>query len=172
MGSLPRVEEFVYQSEPRLKLSRDQSCPNILARPIRCSISILLGLMPRQKAKNSTESAARNISAGTNLDALVAEGVFGWKNVRRREATLYGKRADKLGRMRTAKVPNYSTNPVHAYAIEGRMKELGLLNGYAKELSKITHAKGIPTEWATPEQRCWAAIKTVRNRSRLRVVKR
>jgi hypothetical protein len=128
--------------------------------------------MPRQKAKNSAESAATKISAGTNLDALVAEEVFGWKNVRRREATLYGKRADKLGRMRTAKVPNYSTNPVHAYAIEGRMKELGLLNGYAKELSKLTHTKGIPAEWATPEQRCWAAIKTVKNHSRFRVVKR
>ena len=126
--------------------------------------------MPRLAKKFSGRNE-RKISAGTNLDALVAREVFGWENVRLREGTLYGKRADKLGRLRTAKVPNYSTNPVDAYAIEPRMKQLGLLNGYNKELSKMTHAKSIPVEWATPEQRCRAAIKTVRSRSRFRVVK-
>jgi len=119
-------------------------------------------LMPRL-AKKFSGRTERKISAGTNLDALVAREVFGWENVRLREAALYGKRADKLGRLRTAKVPNYSTNPVDAYAIEPRMKQLGLLNGYNKELSKMTHTNSIPTEWATPEQRCRAAIKTVRS---------
>jgi hypothetical protein len=127
-------------------------------------------LMPRL-AKKFSGRTERKISAGTNLDALVAREVFGWENVRLREGTLYGKRADKRGRLRTAKVPNYSTNPVDAYAIEPRMKQLGLLNGFNKELSKMTHAKSIPVEWATPEQRCRAAIKTVRSRSRFRVVK-
>jgi hypothetical protein len=30
------------------------------------------------------------------------------------------------GRWRSAKVPDYSTNPLHAYPIEERMKQLGL----------------------------------------------
>ncbi len=126
--------------------------------------------MPRL-AKKFSGTTERKISAGAKLDALVAKEVFGWKNLRHHAASLYGKRADKLGRLRTAKVPNYSTNPVDAYAIEPRMKQLGLLSGYNKELSKMTHAKSIPAEWATPEQRCRAAIKTVSSRSRLRVVK-
>jgi hypothetical protein len=126
--------------------------------------------MPRL-AKKFSATTEKKMSAGTKLDALVAKEVFGWKNLQHHAASLYGKRADKLGRLRTAKVPNYSTNPVHAYVIEPRMKQLGLLNGYNRELSKMTHAKSIPAEWATPEQRCRAAIKTVRSHSRLRVVK-
>jgi hypothetical protein len=112
------------------------------------------------------------VSPGPELDTLVAEQVFGWKNVHRHQGALYGKKQDKLGRWRSAKVRNFSTNPVHAYPIEEHMKRPGLLNGYNKELSKITQAKGIPSEWASPEQRCRAAIKTVGSRSHLRVVKR
>jgi hypothetical protein len=41
------------------------------------------------------------------------------------------------------------------------MKQLGRLDRYQKELSKITHAKDIPSDWASPEQRCRAAIKAV-----------
>jgi len=41
------------------------------------------------------------------------------------------------------------------------MKQLGRLDRYQKELSKITHAKNVPSEWATPEQRCRAAMKAV-----------
>ena len=126
--------------------------------------------MPRL-AKKFSGTSERKISAGTKLDALVAREVFGWKNLRHHAGSLDGKRADKLGRWRTAKVPNYATNPVDAYAIESQMRQLGLLNRYNKELSKMTHAKSIPIEWATPEQRCRAAIKTVRSRARLRVVK-
>ena len=62
---------------------------------------------------------------------------------------------------RLAKVPYYSTNPIHAYLIEERMRQLGRLDRYQKELSKITHAKNIPSEWASPDQRCRAAIKTM-----------
>jgi hypothetical protein len=48
-------------------------------------------------------------------------------------------------------VPAYSTDAGQAYAIDERMKELGRLERYDKELSKITKAKNLPPEWATPE---------------------
>jgi hypothetical protein len=72
-----------------------------------------------------------------------------------------GKKQDKAGHWRSAKVPYYSTNPVHAYSIEDRMKELGRLEQYLKELYRITRVKNIPPDWATPHQRCRAAIKAV-----------
>jgi hypothetical protein len=119
-----------------------------------------------------TLKAIDKVSPGPDLDALVAEDVFRWKSVHRHQGGLFGKKQDKLGRWRSAKVPNFSTNPIHASAIEERMKELGLLERYNKELSKMTHAKSLPLEWATPDQRCRAAINLVRSRSRLRIVKK
>jgi hypothetical protein len=107
------------------------------------------------------QSAIDKIPQGPKLDALTAERIFGWKDVQRREGALVGKKQDKAGRWRLAKVPYYSTNPVHAYLIEERMKQLGRLDRYQKELSKITRAKNIPSDWATPDQRCRAAIKAV-----------
>jgi hypothetical protein len=107
------------------------------------------------------KSAIDKIPPGPKLDALTAEKVFGWQNVHKHEGALVGKRQDKAGRWRLAKVPYYSTNPVHAYLIEGQMKQIGRLDRYQKELSKITHAKNVPSEWATPDQRCRAAIKAV-----------
>jgi hypothetical protein len=59
------------------------------------------------------------------LDAVTAEKVFGWQKVHKHEGSLLAKKQDKAGHWRSAKVPNYSTNPVHAYAIEDRMKQLG-----------------------------------------------
>jgi hypothetical protein len=41
------------------------------------------------------------------------------------------------------------------------MKQLGRLDRYQKELAKITRSKKIPSEWASPDQRCRAAIKAV-----------
>jgi hypothetical protein len=41
------------------------------------------------------------------------------------------------------------------------MKQLGRLDRYQKELSKITHNQSIPSDWASAEQRCRAAIKAV-----------
>jgi len=38
-------------------------------------------------------------------------------------------------------VPAYSTDPAQAYAIDERMKKLGRLERYNKELSKITTGK-------------------------------
>jgi hypothetical protein len=106
-------------------------------------------------------SAIDKIPSGPQLDALTAQKVFGWKNVHKHEGSLVGKKQDKAGHWRLAKVPYYSTNPVHAYLIEERMKQLGRLDRYQKELSKITHAKNIPSEWASPDQCCRAAIKAM-----------
>ena len=109
------------------------------------------------------QSAIDKIPSGPKLDALTAEKVFGWRNVHEHDdrGGLYGKRQDKLGHWRLAKVPNYSTNPLQAYPIEERMKQLGRLDRYQNELSKITQATNIPSEWASPDQRCRAAIKAM-----------
>jgi hypothetical protein len=107
------------------------------------------------------QPAIDKIPPGPKLDALTAEKVFGWKNVHQHEGSLVGKKQDKAGRWRLTKVPPYSTNPLHAYAIEERMKQLGRLDRYQKELAKMTRAGHIPTDWASPDQRCRAAIKAV-----------
>jgi hypothetical protein len=114
------------------------------------------------------------IPPGPELDALVAEKVMGWTNIHRHGASKGGKgngytgrKQDKIGRWRLTKVPAYSTDPVESSAVEARMKELELLPKYLKELGKIAHAKGVPAEWATADQRCRAAIKTVRTPLRL-----
>jgi hypothetical protein len=96
---------------------------------------------------------------GSDLTAATAEKVFGWKNAHKHDGQLVGKKQDKLGRWRTAKVPDYANDPVQAYAIDERMKQLGRSERYLKELSKITKANKLPPEWATPEQRSRAALK-------------
>jgi hypothetical protein len=107
------------------------------------------------------QSAIDKIPPGPKLDALTAEKVFGWKNVHKHEGSLIGKKQDKAGRWRLAKVPYYSTNPLHALSVDDRMKQLGRLDRYEKELSKLTRSKNIPSEWAAPDQRCRAAIKAM-----------
>jgi len=57
-------------------------------------------------------------------------------------------------------VPGCSIDAGHAYVFDERMKELGRLERYNKELSK-TKAKDLPPEWATPEQRSRAALKAL-----------
>src|SRR5262245_21963786 len=104
-------------------------------------------------------NAPDNIQPGPELDALTAQKVFRWKNVHKHDGALVGKKQDKAGRWRIAEMPNYSTNPLNAYLIDERMKQLGRSERYTKELSRITTAKQIPPEWATPDQRCRAAIK-------------
>ena len=107
------------------------------------------------------QSAIDKIPSGPQLDALSAQKVFSWNSIHAHDGELYGKRPDKLGHWRSAKIPTHSTGTLHAYSIEERMKQLGRLDRYQKELSKITHAKNVPSEWATPDQRCRAAIKAV-----------
>lgn len=107
----------------------------------------------------------KEIPAGPELDALVAAKVMGWKRVRRDngKADVYrGKKPDKLGRWRSADVRPYSTNPADSYLIDKRMAKLGLAAKYSKELARITHGRNMPVEWASPEQRCRAALKTVK----------
>jgi hypothetical protein len=101
----------------------------------------------------------RNLS-GPELTKATAEKVFGWKNVHKHDGELIGKKQDKLGRWRTAKVPDYS-DPAEAYAIDERMKQLGRWERYVEELSKLTKEKNLPSDWATPEQRSRAAIKVL-----------
>jgi hypothetical protein len=60
----------------------------------------------------------RKIPPGPKLDALTAEKVFGWQKVHKHQGVLVGRKQDKAGRWRRAKVPNYSTNPLHSYSVE------------------------------------------------------
>ena len=107
------------------------------------------------------KKAPARILNGPALNAATAEKVFGWKDVQRSGGELIGKKQDKAGRWRTAKVPAYATDPIHAYAIDERMKQLGRWERYDKELFRITKAKNLPRDWATPEQRSRAAIKAL-----------
>lgn len=99
--------------------------------------------------------------SGRELTALIAEKVFSWRNVRQSSGELRGKKQDKVGRWRQARVPPYATDPAHAYAIEERMKQLGRWERYEKELARIAKASDLPLDWATPEQKSRAAIKAV-----------
>ena len=112
-----------------------------------------------------TSNAPDKIPAGPKLDAVTAQRVFDWKNVREHDGALVGKKQDKAGHWRSAKVPHYSTDPVNAYAIDERMKQLGRSEQYAKELSRIATAKKVPVGWASPDQPRRAAIKAVRKLS-------
>jgi hypothetical protein len=104
------------------------------------------------------------VPPGPELDALTAERVFGWKNLHGHKNDPWGKKKDKAGRWRSARVPDYSTEPTLTYEIEERIRDLGLMEPYTKELAKITRTKGLPTDWASPDQRCRAAIKAVKRR--------
>ena len=101
------------------------------------------------------------VAKGPGLTAVTAEKVFGWMGVHKENGKLIGKKQDKAGRWRTARVPAYSTDPVHAYAIDERMKQLGRWERYERELSRVTKAENLPTEWATPEQRSRVAIRAM-----------
>ena len=97
--------------------------------------------------------------SGEQLTKATAERVFGWKSVYKYQGKLLGKKQDKAGHWRKAKVPDYSGDLQFAYAIDERMKDLGRWGRYIKELSRITKSKNLPADWATPEQRCQAALK-------------
>jgi hypothetical protein len=106
------------------------------------------------------------VPAGPELDALVAEKVMGWRELKRQSDRYWGKKRDKAGRWRRAAVDDYSYEPTAAYRIEERMRDLGVLQKYERELAKITHGQNLPSGWASPDQRCRAAIKAVTNRNR------
>jgi hypothetical protein len=95
------------------------------------------------------------------LTKATAEKVLGWKAVHKHNGELIGKKRDKAGRWRKAKVPDYANDQRQAYAIDERMKALGRWSRYQKALAMITKRKNLPAEWATPEQRCHAALRAV-----------
>jgi hypothetical protein len=101
-------------------------------------------------------------SGDLDLTAMIAERVFGWKNVRKVGGKLVGKKPDKLGRWRSAKVPDYAGDAGQHYAVDQQMKQLGKSAQYAKELAKIAKAKNLPPDWATAEQRAQAALRVMR----------
>jgi hypothetical protein len=65
------------------------------------------------------QSAVDKIPPGPKLDALTAEKVFGWKKVHKHEGALVGKKQDKAGRWRLAKVLNYSTRSTYMLSRNG-----------------------------------------------------
>ena len=95
------------------------------------------------------------------LTKATAEKVVGWKAVHKHNSELIGKKQDKVGRWRKANVPDYANDQRQAYAIDERMKALGRWDRYQKALATITKGKNLPAEWATPEQRCQAALRAV-----------
>ena len=100
--------------------------------------------------------------ASRDLSATVAETIFGWKDLRRIDGKLVGKKPDQLGRWRSATVPDYAADMRQAKAIEERMSRLGREKQYAKQLAKLTAASQLPLEWATPELRARAALQAIR----------
>src|ERR1051325_1221446 len=110
-----------------------------------------------------------HLPVGSELDAQVAERIMGWKEVHAQDKArivYWGKKQDRAGRWRNARVPDYSTEPSLASEVEDRIKELGLFERYTRELARIAQARGLPAGWASPAQRCRAALKTVRTKPR------
>jgi hypothetical protein len=66
------------------------------------------------------KTSSRELS-GSDLTAATAEKVFGWKNVHKHDSELVGKKQDKLGRWRSAKVPDYANDAVQSYEIPPRL---------------------------------------------------
>ena len=114
----------------------------------------------------------KDFSDPTNeqLTKAIAEKFCGWKSVRKYLGAMIGRKPDRAGHWRKAKVPNYAGDQRFAYAIDDRIKTLKMWDRYIKELTKITASKNLPPEWASPQQRCQAALKVIRARH-LRVVR-
>jgi hypothetical protein len=114
---------------------------------------------------------SHRLGAKPELNAQVAKKILGWKNVHRDHKSgkpdeVWAKKPDKAGRWRKTQVPNFSGDIGQMPAIENRLQQLGLFELYTKELAKIALAKKLPAEWATPEQRCKAALNVVAKRSK------
>jgi hypothetical protein len=107
------------------------------------------------------QMAIDKIPPGLKLDALTAEKVFGWRNVHQHDGCLVGKKQDKLGRCSTEYESSGFVEKLGTLAERQRMKQLGRSEKYLRELSELTSAKNVPPEWATPDQRCRAAIKAM-----------
>jgi hypothetical protein len=104
----------------------------------------------------------RSAARDDDLNARVAEVIFGWKDVRRVDGKLTGKRPDKLGRLRSAAVPDYASDPRHGSMIDERMVQLKKGKEYARQLAKIAAANRVPADWASPELRARTALQVLR----------
>jgi hypothetical protein len=111
-----------------------------------------------------TRNNVEKLPTGAELNALVAERVMGWKDLERQSDRYWGRKQDKAGRWRRAAVHDYCHETTDSYAVEERMKELGLFAEYERELGKITRTRNLPLSWAAPDQRCRAALKVMRRR--------
>jgi len=116
-------------------------------------------------------SKVNRLGTKPELNAQVAKKILGWKNVHRdhkrgNSDEVLAKKADKAGRWRQTKVPNFSGDIGNIPIIETRLQQLGLFDLYTKELAKIALAKELPVDWATPDQRCKAALSVVGKRSK------
>ena len=87
------------------------------------------------------QSAIDKIPPGPKLDALTAEKVFVCQKVHMHQGSLVGRKQDKAGHWRRAKVPNYSTNPLHSYSVENRVKELGRIDRYERNFPSLPALK-------------------------------
>ena len=74
--------------------------------------------------------------ATEQVNKAIAEQVFGWKSVRKYQGEMFGRKQDKAGHWRRAKVPNYAGDPRLAYEIDDRMKALKMGIATAKSLQK------------------------------------
>jgi hypothetical protein len=106
----------------------------------------------------------------SKLNALVAKEVLGWKSVRRDRKSgkpdeVWAKKPDKLGRWRKTRVPNFCGDAEQIAVIENRLREIGRFALYTRELGKIAGKNSLPAGWATPDQRCRAALKVLGKRT-------
>ena len=111
------------------------------------------------------------LGAKPELNAQIAKKILGWKNVHRDQKSgtpgeVLAKKPDKAGRWRQTKVPDFSGDVGTIPVIENRLQQLGLFDLYTKELAKLALAKNLPVDWATPDQRCKAALSVVGRRSK------
>ena len=110
---------------------------------------------------------SEKLSDSRELDVQVALDVMGWKDVHTDgKSARLGKKQDKAGRWRKSKVPNYSSNPSLIGIVEERVKDLRLFEQYEKELTKIAGSKALPEPWASPAQKCQAALNVVKRKNR------
>ena len=105
------------------------------------------------------------------MNARVAKEILGWKNVHREHKNgnphqVWAKKPDKLGRWRKIKVPNFCADIGQIPVIENRLRQLGRFDLYTKELARIASKKKLPVGWATPDQRCRAALKVLGRRAK------
>ena len=109
----------------------------------------------------ANKKAVKRGLSGEQLAKAIAETIFGWKNIHKYGGQLLGKKQDKAGRWRNAKVPDYVNDHRQAYAIDAHMEQIGCWARYNKELFIIAKAHNLPPEWATPEQRYQAALRAL-----------